>query len=575
MSRELRDLLEQTARGPCDPTFDPAGIAVKAGRQRRWGAVAAAVVVVVALVGGAAWVRSLAAGPQTPFVESSPPDVAPVGWQTVQVGRAALSVPPDWEVRTTEGARSLPCDPFEVPAIWIGGSPAPTCPAPVPPPQHVGIIATQMLLVDGAWPDEQPVVVDGHEGSWIDIGDGKRQYRFPTLDVMLTVAYGPDPQLAEQVLSTLRSADGGTVVEASPAQPSATAQPEELDSGAVLSLDSLPAMSQEGIAVQTSAGVMFIGIDGTVHGHLPDAELGSGGPAVGVPGLIPIDAHAAPDQDTTGSRWVQPALGTSIPRGQVTAPLRGSFEVVELATGGDPSPLALHAPDSREIARFSANLQWNVSADHRAVSWHECPDDARDLSSCSGHAYDVDMGSELQMETGCWVSDSFADFNHALVCWQGWASGDEESWIERRGPGQAASRIPVPRQDGDDAAGTGHYLNAFLDGNSVVATWRAPCERSIDVPPEAHRDVVVIATLDGQPRPLIGDDLATAPAARVLGIAQDGQAVVHVLDSPECGQAGPPGIYLIDTDTGNTTRILTASGVQTAEMWTPQPTLNN
>lgn len=564
MSRELRDLLEETARGPCDPTFDPARIAAKAGRQRRWGVVAAALVVAVALVGGAAWVRSLAAGPQAPFVESSPPDGTSVGWQTVQVGRAALSVPPDWEVRTTEDAWSLPCDPFEESAIWVGESPAPTCPAPAPRPQHVGIIATPMLLLDGSWPDAHQMEIGGHEGSWVDIGDGKRQYRFPTLDVMLTVAYQPDPQLAEQILSTLRPADGGTVVEPSPAQPSATAQPAGLDAGAILSLDSLPAMSQEGIAVQTSAGVVFVGMDGTVHGHLADAELGSGGPAMGVPGLIPINAHAAPDADPTDTRrWVRPASGTVVQRAQVAAPLQGEFEIVELSVGDDPSPLVLRGPDSQEIARFSANLQWNVSADHRTVSWHECPDDARGLSGCTGRAYDTDMGADLQLEPGCWVSDSFADFNHALVCWQSWTDSDEVSWIERRGPGQETSRILLPRYDGqpDNSDSIGHYTNAFLAGENVVATWSAECEvpRAIVVRPE------------GQPRPLLGDDLAIAPAAHVLGVTQDGRAVVHVLDSPQCGQAGQPGIHLIDPGTGETTGILTAGGIQAAEMWTSRP----
>lgn len=566
MSRELRDLLEQTARGPCDRDFDPADIAAKAGRQRRLGAVAAVVVVVAALVGGAAWVRSLTAGPQAPFVDASPP----AGWQTVQVGQAALSVPADWTIHRLDSDRSLPCASFAEPAIWVG-SPGPpsSCVAPPAsePPRHVGIIATPMVLLGGNDPDAQPVVIGGREGSWVQIGDGKRQYRFPTLDVMLTVAYQPDPQLAEQVLSTLRPADGSTVVEPSPAQPSATAQPAELDPGAVLSLNSLPAMSQEGIAVQTSDGVVFVGIDGTVHGHLPEAELGLGGPAKRVPGLIPVLLPIGPEQEPEDSDlWTQPASGATAPL-RASTPLQADHQVTEQETGRDPSPLILEAPDVRQIAQFSPNLQSNVSSDHRVVSWMECPEEAQDLSSCSGHAYDIDMGAELQMEPGCWVSDSFADFNHALVCWQGWTSGDEESWIELRGPEQDTARIPLPHYDGQpqDSQPIGHYTNAFLAGENVVATWSAECE----VPR------TIVARPNGQPRPLLGNDLATAPAAHVLGITQDGQAVVHVLDSPQCGQAGQPGIHLIDPDTGNTTQVLTASGIQAAEMWTPRPTLSN
>lgn len=302
MSRELRDLLEETARGPCDPTFDPARIAAKAGRQRRWGALAAALIVVVALVGGAAWGRSLVAGPQAPFVESSPPDGTSVGWQTVQVGRAALSVPPDWEVIDLRDDPTAYCTMFEgTPSLYLGPvpQPPPSCPHSLEDPV-VGVRVVAFAELGGRF-DGKPVEVNGQDGVVTDDDGLTRSYVFPDLALMLEINYAPDPQLAELVLSTLRRAEGDAA-EPSPPQPSATAQPAGLDAGAMLSLDSLPAMSQEGIAVQTSAGVVFVGMDGTVHGHLADAELGSGGPAMGVPGLVPIDAHAAPDADPTGAR---------------------------------------------------------------------------------------------------------------------------------------------------------------------------------------------------------------------------------------------------------------------------------
>lgn len=567
MSHDLRELLEQTGRGPCDESFDPARIAIRARRQVRIAAAAAMVVVLVGVAGGALWVGSLGATPRAPYVESSPPATVSDTWQQVTVGQAQLSVPGSWEVIDLAEQPAEYCTIFEdVPALYLGAAPnpAPACPSRQLDPA-VGVQAVGFELLGGHF-EGNPVEINGHEGTVTPEDDGIRRYVFPDLAVMLYVHSEPDPGLADQVLATLQRAER-SADDPVPPQPSvtphasATAPPTDFDVGPVLEPDTLPAMSSHGVALQVPAGVVFVGLDGTVHGHLPGAELNIGGPAVHVPGPVPVHLPGE-GEDGFASHWVAPSSG-SVTSLDPATPLWGGHRVIQLETGLDPSPLVLRhgdGTDSQELARFSPNLPWHVSADHRVVSWHDCPDDP---STCTAHAYDTDMGGEMELDPGCWVSDSFADFNHAVICAPMGTDDEEAARIERHGPGQEVGRIELPRyrEQPDDAPSIGQYRNAFLLGDDVVATWGAECE----IP------IAVVASPDSPPRPLLGDDLATAPTAVVLGTTPDGRAVVHVLAHPACGQPGEAGVHLVNPDTGETTPVILTDSLTWAEMWSPQP----
>lgn len=346
----------------------------------------------------------------------------------------------------------------------------------------------------------------------------------------------------------------------------------DFDPGPALTVEDMPVMAAEGVAVRTSSGVVFVGLDGTVYGHLPGAALEDGGPGRYVPGLLSVNLPLDPDtQPEDANWWVQPAAGSATPSAGVT-PLLPGHRVVEQPGPGDPSPLVLElvvGDETHELARFSPNLHWNVSAGHRFVSWHECPDDAPDLGSCTAHAYDTDMGGLLKpFEPGCSVSDGLGDFAHLVVCAQHWEPSGTSSWIEARGPGaqeQEVTRIDLPRYEGqpDDVA-IGHYVNAFYAGDGYVATWLTECEV-----PRA-----VIAEPGSPPRSLLGDDLATAPAARVLGATRDRDVVVRVYDSPCTADDEEPGIYTVDTETGAVTPVVVSLDITTAMMWNPWPQLD-
>lgn len=572
MSHDLRDLLERTARGPCDDDFDPGGIAVRARPQHRIGVAAVAVGVLAGLAGGVLWVGSLGGTPPAPYVDASPPAHVSDTWQRVTVGNGELAVPGDWAIVDLDQDPTAYCTRFRGdPALYLGSdpSPAPTCPPRQLDPA-VGVQAVGFELLGGRF-EGDPVEINGHAGFVTEQDDGVHQYVFPDLALMLDVHSQPDPELAEQVLSTLRHAEASSS-DPTPPQPSATPQasdtrqPTDLDIGPALDADALPAMGSHGVAVQGPAGVVFVGLDGTVHGHLAGAELALGGRAVHVPGPVPVHLPRAVDEEAD-DRWIRPSSGSTSSLYPST-PLWHDHHVVQLETGLDPSPLVLRhedGADSEELARFSPNGFWDVSADHRVVSWHECQDGGGDLDTCVTRVYDTDMAAEWQLDPACSVSDSFADFNHAVVCSSG---PDGTSWIERHGswlgPEPEVVRFGLPRYDDqpDDTPDIGYYYNAFLAGEHIVATWSTECEvrRPVVIPP------------DGVPRPLVGDDFATSPAGVVLGTTQDGDAILHVTEG--CGSTDRPdqmGIHLVDPGTGETTPVILSDSLIGAEMWSPQP----
>lgn len=171
------------------------------------------------------------ANPQAPFVDANPPvGVAQEGWQTVWVGSARLSVPQDWAVIDLRDEPTAYCTMFKgTPSLYLGPVPQPPPPCPKSLEDPVaGVHAVGFAELGGRF-DGEPVEVNGHDGILADDDGQTSSYVFPDLALTLEVNYGPDPQLAEQVLSTLRPAEDSTLIEPSPAQPSARSTASEID----------------------------------------------------------------------------------------------------------------------------------------------------------------------------------------------------------------------------------------------------------------------------------------------------------------------------------------------------------
>lgn len=339
--------------------------------------------------------------------------------------------------------------------------------------------------------------------------------------------------------------------------PSPTDRPDGAtagDVGPAMSIEDVGTVASHGVAVETATGVVLVTLDGTVAGHLPDASIVAGGPAARAPGPVPLATDAAP------VTWLDPSRGGRSE--SLLPPMPASHRLSRPTAGPDPGEIILRAgrgETAETVATFSAQANWHLSAGHRVLSWQQCPEGVTpDRSSCTAAGWDTDMGGAVELQPGCWVSDGFADFNLLVVC----ETPAEPPHLEVFGPGKdGPDRIDLPTYPGQpaDVGHIGLYRNAFFAGPAIVATWSAECE--IPIP--------VIIDGNTQPRPLLGDDLSTSPAAFVLGVAPNGQAVVHVLGTPACGNPATGGIFLVNPTSGDLTPLFVADDITHAKMWAP------
>ena len=137
----------------------------------------------------------------------------PEGWNTHRVGDVEFAVPASWPVvdlREDDGGTF--CTMFwRTPSLYLNQLPASIQPLCAPGPstdEFVPGVHAFVLPIAEASPDPgQPVSVHGVDGTWNDSDeDGVRRYTFPELGLGLVVSYQADPDLAEQILDTLRPA---------------------------------------------------------------------------------------------------------------------------------------------------------------------------------------------------------------------------------------------------------------------------------------------------------------------------------------------------------------------------------
>jgi hypothetical protein len=94
----------------------------------------------------------------------------------------------------------------------------------------------------------------------------------------------------------------------------------------------------------------------------------------------------------------------------------------------------------------------------------------------------------------------------------------------------------------------GYWAGAWLspDGKTLLAQWSAECEIPI---------AFFVDATTGEKRPVTGErEWADAPESVALGWSPDGRARVRLLKGYCGGSKHPPGVYLIDPNTGKLTR---------------------
>lgn len=314
--------------------------------------------------------------------------------------------------------------------------------------------------------------------------------------------------------------------------------------GPRLDIRRLPRLPREGIAVMVDDTVVLIGMDGTVHGHLPgrfDDE--------GIYGFQP--EHQVPthllrvrvDQGPLGIQWLDPHSGRYVNAFQVAAPLWNAEVLFEPGEGPDEGVSVgdqlLRTP-GRAVARWPAKHPWFISPDHRLVTWLPCGD-----GRCDPRFYDSDMGGTGALPRGCRAAHALGDVALTLIC------DDGRNLVLPQPTGPAPEPIGVP----DGADGNASRFMAVYDEGFV----------RVDTP--ECRAAETFQIRGDHLRPLGDGGVSAVP----LGVLGDGRVVVHHNSDARCGLAAPgPGVYVLDPDTGQRTLLWAgAAALHDVQLWAP------
>lgn len=311
--------------------------------------------------------------------------------------------------------------------------------------------------------------------------------------------------------------------------PEATAEP---DLGPAMTMDELSPMSDEGVAVQVDDDVVLVGLDGTVHGHIPDTDLHvPGADLETIRGLQHVPGgFVALRGNEHGSGWIDQAAGVFWPDHQGTPLLGASAQLDPHA--GTPDAWVIHRPEE-PVARWHRDDRWWLSAGHRVVTWEECPDDAEVGAPCPTSGYDLASDTALDLEPGCWVADARGEGDHLRVCHQ--PEAEPPSWLELDSLGADQARYELPRPD--DAPAPGHFLSAELGDGWILAQASMECE---------VRSAALLDIDSGDLQPVLGEDEPLMTPSLALGWLEDGRAAVLVHDSPCAEPDQPSGVWLVD-----------------------------
>lgn len=184
-------------------------------RRRRAGVAMAGVAV---LVGLALTGIGQLGGERAPVI-GDPEESEPDGWQTVTIGRAALSVPGDWRIRRVpDEGMPVPDHTFRSgPVAYVAdGLYQPSSPpareelSGLQPGVYALPAETGGFRADWLREEGKEATVAGRDVRWAeadapgDPSESLRWYLFDDLDLILWVSYDPDPDLMDRVLGTVR-----------------------------------------------------------------------------------------------------------------------------------------------------------------------------------------------------------------------------------------------------------------------------------------------------------------------------------------------------------------------------------
>ena len=282
----------------------------------------------------------------------------------------------------------------------------------------------------------------------------------------------------------------------------------EVERGPALTLEDLPSLPDEVVAVSEPAGIVLLTVDGTAAGHLPFFGW--------LPSRGGTDVVLEDPAGNLYGRDGRPTTGYA---------LGGGVTIRRGSPGGVPWVMVFSDGRQMDLAG-----DWRIDATGPVVTpdWYE-----------GGTVYDVAGGRAVDIPGGCWVADA-GQADWVLACHH----LDSSATIETRegnvlvgddewGRLFEASGWPWPLLEGQSVVG---YWDGLVPaGDRWLGRWSGECETV---------DGFVLA--DGFLSPLGGPSWEEAPSASVGGWSTDGRAVFSLYGySAGCEQqAEVPGVYI-------------------------------
>ncbi|MEA3076587.1 MAG: hypothetical protein QOF60_1495 [Actinomycetota bacterium] len=321
--------------------------------------------------------------------------------------------------------------------------------------------------------------------------------------------------------------------------------PEVFDPGPALRPEDV-AVFAEGVAVEVDGvGVVLVGLDGRVFGHLPGFSFGFSEEAG------PLQLRTRDDQYfVLDAGKLRPAPAVD---GWAAWPLAYGAEGV-MSIIGDPSETVVRR-NGRQLFDLGNQMasEGRVSNDRDVVS-------ITHFDTERSEALDLRSGKRSRLPYGCLVGDRHGSRRY-LLCGDG--TGETASLRAGKDTDPSPAVLFGPLDDGEG----GGWAEAMVspDGTQLLLGWYSnSChEMHTYLAPSAGAELTPVERA-------LGRDLRDT-AIRPLGWTLDGRAIIEVLAGDTCGApAVEPGVYAISgDDSAQVVAIPKGDPFRNAKLWAP------
>jgi hypothetical protein len=343
-----------------------------------------------------------------------------------------------------------------------------------------------------------------------------------------------------------RSAQPSRAASSTSPEPSPSPQPS-LVLGPRLDPKRLPALPARGVAVQAHGSLVFVGLDGTVFGHIDDFELDFDLPFS--VGLLAVSG---------GQEFaIDPGRGTVSGLRGNRVPLTAGARLTLHPAGDQETHWTLDLASGRRVVFPPSQVR--VSVGHDLVTSQVFRIRGGIATPVSSQVVDVTSGELQRLPPACWVAQRLDD-RWLLACWP--SGPGHPSWIGMLGPRGGVRRLVRAPRGPNGRAALGHWERAEVspDGSTLLLQWSGECEV-----PTGY----VASASGGRPRAIVGGRPLVESVT--LGWAPPARPVVF-LPQAACGAGFErPGVYVFSRSGGHRLVHATDREFTDVVMWRPEP----